>query len=81
MTLNAKYREVCETLRSEILGGKHPALKAFPSSVALAKRFGTTRFTIRQALDRLVQDGLLKSYRGRGTLVTKSSLKNKLNTL
>lgn len=78
MTSNARYREVCETLRSEILGGKHPASKAFPSSVALAKRFGTTRFTIRQALDRLIQDGLLKSYRGRGTFVTRLGASRKI---
>ena len=68
---DANYRKVYETLKREILNGAHPADRPFPSSTALSRRFGFARFTIRQALDILVKEGLIKSSRGRGTFMTK----------
>ena len=68
---NTNYKMVYEALKREILGGKYSSGKSFPSSTALAQRFGIARFTIRQALDILTKDGLIRSQRGRGTFVTK----------
>ena len=65
------YKRVYETLKKEILGGKYSSGKSFPSSTALARRFEIARFTIRQALDILAMEGLIRSQRGRGTFVTK----------
>ena len=67
----ANYKWVYETLKREILGGKYSSGKSFPSSTALVRRFEIARFTIRQALDILAKEGLIKSQRGRGTFVTK----------
>ena len=72
MEKSANYRKVYETLKTEILSGKYSFKTAFPSSTALSRRFGIARFTIRQALDILTKEGLIKSQRGRGTFVTKS---------
>jgi GntR family transcriptional regulator of arabinose operon len=41
----------------------------FPSEPRVAADFGVTRPTVRQALDRLVQVGVLRRERGRGTFV------------
>ena len=68
---DASYRKVYETLKKEILDGKYSAARSFPSSTALARRFGITRFTVRQALDILAKEGLVRSLRGCGTFVTK----------
>ena len=71
MKVSASYRKVYETLRREILDGRYSDARSFPSSPALARRFGITRFTVRQALDILTKEGLIRSERGRGTFVTK----------
>ena len=68
---NTNYKRVYETLKREVLGGEYSSGKPFPSSTALARRFGIARFTIRQALDILAKEGLIRSQRGRGTFVTK----------
>ncbi|WP_407442386.1 GntR family transcriptional regulator, partial [Fibrobacter sp.] len=68
---NINYKMVYETLKKEILSGKYSSGKSFPSSTALARRFEIARFTIRQALDILTKEGLIRSQRGRGTFVTK----------
>ncbi|MBR3822304.1 MAG: GntR family transcriptional regulator [Kiritimatiellae bacterium] len=71
--VNSSYREILELLRSEILGGKFSSASKFPSSMALARRFKTTRFTVRQALDRLRQEGLIVAQKGRGTFVSQQA--------
>ena len=68
---NTNYKRIYETLKKEILGGVYSSGKSFPSSTALARRFEIARFTIRQALDILTKEGLIRSQRGRGTFVTK----------
>jgi len=81
MAEGASYRKVYETLRAEILDGKYSAGKSFPSSTVLSRRFGITRFTIRQALDILAREGLVKSQRGRGTFVTKMGTSRKIGLM
>lgn len=73
-----KYVEVSETLREEILGGKYSLATAFPSEMALAKRFGTARATIRRALGLLRNEGLVGSRQGAGTFVTRAAKSRKI---
>ena len=42
----------------------------FPTDLALAQRFSVSKMTVRQAIDDLVEAGLLERHRGRGTFVT-----------
>ena len=78
---NTNYKRVYETLKKEILSGKYSSGKSFPSSTALARRFEIARFTIRQALDILAKEGLIRSQRGRGTFVTKLATMRKIGLI
>ena len=46
------------------------ATAQFPTDMALAQRFKVSKMTVRQAIDDLVEAGLLERHRGRGTFVT-----------
>jgi len=81
MVDTAKYREVYEALRCEILGGKYNSSCAVPSAMALAKRFGTTRATVRRSLEQLRNDGLVGCRRGSGTFVTKAARSRKIGLI
>jgi GntR family transcriptional regulator len=62
------YQTIAEALRREIeTMGPNSIL---PSEQRLAKRFGTSRVTIRLALSMLERAGLLSRHRGRGTIVS-----------
>lgn len=63
------WERVSETLEQE-LGGNHvPVGGRLPSESALAKRFGVSRVTLRLALSRLQQRGLVHPQAGRGWFV------------
>jgi len=68
----ARYIDVAEVLRDEIRSGEHPVGQAFPTELALCKRFGISRFTARAALHLLTEQGLILRRRGSGTLVRSS---------
>jgi GntR family transcriptional regulator, arabinose operon transcriptional repressor len=64
-----KYKIVESLLRAQLAEGKlHEGMK-LPSEETLAKEFGVAYGTIRQAINGLVQDGLLVRVRGSGTYV------------
>jgi DNA-binding GntR family transcriptional regulator len=64
------YREIAMRLRWE-LKEEHewePGLR-LPSHTDLARRLGTTRTTVRRAIDLLAEEGLIEVLPGRGTFV------------
>jgi DNA-binding GntR family transcriptional regulator len=61
--------QVAERLESAIRSGELPAGERLPNELVLADRFGVSRPTLRQAVDRLVDQGLLVRRRGVGTTV------------
>jgi GntR family transcriptional regulator len=63
-----RYQELAKDLRSEIAQGVYQA-SAFPTEADLCKRFGVSRFTVREALRALQADGLISRKRGSGTLI------------
>lgn len=58
-----RYLQIAETLRRELRGEG----ERLPSEHALCARFKVSRPTVRQALEVLVQEGLLYRHAGRGT--------------
>ena len=64
-----RYLQVAAELRAEILTGKFAARDQFPTESELCQRYGVSRFTIREALRRLQNEGLIARKRGSGTVV------------
>ncbi|MFN5902814.1 MAG: GntR family transcriptional regulator, partial [Novosphingobium sp.] len=64
-----RYLQVAGELRAEILSGKFSARDQFPTESDLCQRYGVSRFTIREALRRLQNEGLIARKRGSGTVV------------
>ncbi|MDR2946367.1 MAG: GntR family transcriptional regulator, partial [Candidatus Adiutrix sp.] len=53
--------EVFQAIYSRILSGEFPEGHHFPSQITMAESFGVSRPTIREAVNRLKQLGLLAS--------------------
>jgi len=62
-----RYHQVYLVLREQIVEGRFEPAKALPGEHDLAGAFGVSRVTMRAALDRLAEEGLIERQRGRGT--------------
>ena len=62
-------RKVVDTLRREIEGGQPAVGERLPTEEALCQRFGVSRHTVRDALRKLREEGLVSSRQGAGTTV------------
>jgi len=67
------YMRVARTLKEEILNGAFPVGSQLPTEHDLRQRFAVSRFTIREALRQLREDGLVASRQGAGTVVVPAS--------
>lgn len=68
MARTPRYKEMAEELRAEILAGDYSA-DSFPTESDLCKRYGVSRFTVREALRSLQSEGLIARKRGSGTII------------
>lgn len=68
-----RYIKIVEVYREQILGGKLPAGTRLPTEFELAGEFNLSRGTVRQALNLLVEEGLLERVQGRGTFVSQTA--------
>lgn len=66
------YFQLAELLEEEIFTGRWEPGVRVPSENELCSRYGLSRTTIRQALARLEQEGLVSREKGRGTFVSDS---------
>ncbi|WP_255954594.1 GntR family transcriptional regulator [Streptomyces odontomachi] len=64
-----RHEEIAEALRADIAAGTYPAGKALPAETQLAHRFGASVPTVRLALGRLQNDGLIEKVPGNGNYV------------
>lgn len=67
------YVQVATALKEEIVDGLYPVGSLLPTEDKLCDRFGVSRYTVREALRLLREDGLVSSRRGAGTVVIPSS--------
>ena len=65
----ALYLQVVQALKDDIVGGVYPVGSQLPTEDELCSRFAVSRYTIREALRRLREDGLVSSRQGSGTTV------------
>ncbi|MGL4566213.1 MAG: GntR family transcriptional regulator, partial [Halioglobus sp.] len=65
----ALYLQVATALRDEIVSGVHAVGSLLPTEDQLCKRFSVSRYTVREALRLLREDGLVSSRKGAGTAV------------
>lgn len=63
-----RYRQIAQILRTDV-ANNHRVGDLLPSELELADRFSVAHKTIRQALNVLVDEGLIRRYYGRGTIV------------
>jgi GntR family transcriptional regulator len=63
------YLQVARALKKEIVAGAYPVGSQLPTEDQLCARFAVSRYTIREALRRLRDDGLVASRQGAGTSV------------
>lgn len=68
----ARYSEIQVALRVEINAGVHAVGARLPTEHELCSRFGASRFTVRQALAGLREEGLIDARAGVGTIVLAS---------
>lgn len=64
-----RHEQIAEELRSDIATGTFPAGTALPAETRLAERFGASVPTVRLALSRLQNDGLIEKQPGNGNFV------------
>ena len=64
-----RYAQLADVLRRRIERGPWRAGVQLPTLDALMAEFGVARVTVRQAINVLARDGLVRAERGRGTFV------------
>ena len=75
MTTHAesRYVQIAGRIREQILGGVYRPGNRLPTERDLGEAFDASRGTIRQALARLTDEGLVRRTQGSGTYVLASS--------
>ena len=69
----ARYLELADELRTAVLRGDFGAKNPFPTESVLCKHYRVSRFTVRESLRKLTQEGLITRRRGSGTVVQPAS--------
>ena len=68
------FRQIIESINAGIDAGVYNRGDAISSEPELCRLFGTTRMTVRRALDQLVSEGKLFRIQGKGTFVSQLEL-------
>lgn len=63
------YQHLYETLRQQLLKGVYKVGNLLPSEKELQQTYNLTQPTIRQALSMLAEEGYIKKYQGKGSVV------------
>lgn len=75
------YIQLSNHLADAIAKGEYAVGDKLPSENGLCQQFGVSRITVRQALQRLAQQGLIYSVHGKGSFVKAPSVSNELDRI
>jgi DNA-binding GntR family transcriptional regulator len=64
-----QYRRLYEVLRKQIVDGNYVPGNLLPSENDLCAQFNITRPTVRHALDALLNEGMIRKHKGKGSIV------------
>jgi DNA-binding GntR family transcriptional regulator len=64
-----KYLQIRDYFKKRIQTGKYPVDAYLPSENEICVQFGTTRTTVRKALDELLKEGFIEKEHGKGSRV------------
>ncbi len=64
-----RYQQIYSSLRERIIAGRYPLGSHLPTEVELCAEFSVSRYTVREALRRLVEQGMLARRQGSGSEV------------
>ncbi|WP_370457668.1 GntR family transcriptional regulator [Dysgonomonas sp. ZJ709] len=73
------YIQIENQIRKEILKPEYKSGKMLPNEVDLSQQLGISRSTLRQAINKLVYDGLLIRKKGVGTVVANTAITSNAN--
>ena len=76
-----RYREIADDLRERIANGEFASGRLLPSESALGQRYGSSRVTVRRALEVLSEQGTVASKQGFGWFVAAAPVRQALGTL
>jgi GntR family transcriptional regulator len=68
-----RYHQIYLVMREQLADGRFDPSRPMPGELELAESFGVSRVTMRAALDRLAEEGLIVRHRGRGTFARPSA--------
>lgn len=79
--MTAKYIRLANILREQIKSNVHTAGRKLPTEESLAKRYGVSRQTVREALKLLKSEGLIETRQGSGSIVARENEKDASNKI
>lgn len=65
------YLRIRSDIKGKVSSGEFAPGTAIPSESELARHYGTTKLTVRNAIDGLVEEGIVVRLQGKGTFVSK----------
>lgn len=63
------YHQIFTSMRNRIINNEWKMNEAITSEMDLSEEYGVSRVTLRQALSKLEQDGIIKKVRGKGNFI------------
>jgi GntR family transcriptional regulator len=68
-----RYAQIFNTLTKRMQAGKYPVDMRLPTESELCDEFSASRFTVREALRRLVEQGMVQRRQGAGSVVVSTT--------